>query len=545
MKRLLSLFPALLISLSAFAQGINAEYDRNSLTVFTIHHNDRYDAISDAYLSQSFPGGEKFDNNMLDIRHLDVNYTRFIKSDAADIQQYMRLNAANVEKELKAHFVSLQIVGKWFNRSPEGRMDLNLINQRSDYNATDKTYNIASSQALGEYLLHGDGVKLVDNSYILVVDHSVPERSEYRDRDGKITSISYSTQAIGYLYKIAFGELQRQAVYDLWIYPEDDSDVRKAKLEKWDKLFIPTNLTALDIASSSASIDPRRNSDETPALRDAVQGCASALINEFEKTIEAWKVKTTIYKTHPIQSKVGTKEGIKNMSRFEVREYVLDGKGNVDTRRRGYVRATTIVNNTRATKGSSGASRFYQIAGGKLEPGMLLKEKKSANLDVKALYYGGALKGFGAEVDIMFGMTDGGSVNHVRISGAYNGYKDAQLSEPISGIGVRMGYGYGLRPFRQLEVIPGAYVLGDYLGSKSTTSTNESEKSMLRKMAFGLEAGLDLNITIFYPVKINAGAFYSLPILKGALYKDYSEILNELGQKREGFTWRAGLVYEF
>ena len=28
MKRLLSLFPALLISLSAFAQGINAEYDR-------------------------------------------------------------------------------------------------------------------------------------------------------------------------------------------------------------------------------------------------------------------------------------------------------------------------------------------------------------------------------------------------------------------------------------------------------------------------------------------------------------------------------------
>ena len=194
MKRLLSLFPALLISLSAFAQGINAEYDRNSLTVFTIHHNDRYDAISDAYLSRSFPGGEKFDNNMLDIRHLDVNYTRFIKSDAADIQQYMRLHAANVEKELKARFVSLQIVGKWFNRSPEGWMNLNLINERSDYNATDKTYNIASSQALGEYLLHGNGVKLVDNSYILVVDHSVPERSEYRDRDGKITSISYSTR---------------------------------------------------------------------------------------------------------------------------------------------------------------------------------------------------------------------------------------------------------------------------------------------------------------------------------------------------------------
>jgi len=38
-----------------------------------------------------------------------------------------------------------------------------------------------------------DGVKLVDNSYILVVDHSVPERSEYRDRDGKHCSCSGST----------------------------------------------------------------------------------------------------------------------------------------------------------------------------------------------------------------------------------------------------------------------------------------------------------------------------------------------------------------
>ena len=68
---------------------------------------------------------------------------------------------------------------------------------------------------------------------------------------------------------------------------------------------------------------------------------------------------------------------------------------------------------------------------------------------------------------------------------------------------------------------------------------------MLRKMGWGLEAGVDMNLTIFYPVKINAGAFYTAPVLGGDYWRAYSEVLKNVGQNRMGFTWRAGLVYEF
>jgi len=556
MKKLTLLLLAFVCVMPLRAQSVNADYDRNALTVIAIHHNDRYDAITDAYLKRYFPGGEKFDNNMIQTRYLPVNYARFEEREGADLKAYMREHNAGVVDLLKKEDVARQIVAKWFNRSVSGTMDLNLINQRADYNATDQTFNIASAQALGEYLLHGEGLKLVDNSYVLVVDHSVPVRREDRNSsNNQVTRINYSVHAIGYLYKLSFGDLQRQAVYDQWIYTSDDEAARKVKRANWEMIQFPLFFQQMDETLHSAGIDPSRTSNESQAMEEAIQGSPAAVIDKLEKKVEAWKVKTAIYKTHPILSKVGTKEGIKNMSRFEVLEYMLDAEGNIGTRRKGFVRATTVANNTRAGRGQSPVSQFYQIAGTKLEPGMLLKEKKSANLDVKALYYSGASKGYGAELDMIFGMSNSGSCSHVRIAGTFYTYKegtsgpvDAEgnyyyLKAKLDAIGVRMGYGYGLRPFRQLEFIPGAYILADYLNTGDSSS--ESEQTMLRKMGWGLEAGVDMNLTIFYPVKINAGAFYTAPVLGGDYWRAYSEVLKNVGQNRMGFTWRAGLVYEF
>jgi len=564
MKKFLFLILALGCFLPAGAQSVNANYDRNALTVIAVHHNDRYDAMSDAYLKAYFPGGEKFDDNMVNTRYITVNYPRFEKREDTNVSSYLREHGSmDLQFLLGKEDVPRQIVAKWFNRAPGGLMNMNLINKRADYNATDQTYNIATAQALGEYLLHGDGVKLVDNSYILVVDHSVPVRTEdSKNIDGKVDKITYSTQAIGYLFKLSFEDIQRQAVYDQWIYPEDDQATKEAKKAGFERIFFPISLVNTGDAFCSSSIDPTRNSDETRALRDAIWECSGALINTFEKEVEAWKVKTTIYKTHPIVSKVGAKEGIKNMSRFEVLEYLLDEEGNVSTRRKGFVRATTVANNTSTSKGHSATSQFYQIAGTKLEPGMLLKEKQSLNLDAKALYYGGASKGFGAEADMAFSMSDAGSCSHFRVGATFFPYKAGtqgpvdetgtyyQLTQDITSIAIRMGYGYGIRPFRQLEVIPVAYLLADGLShrERSSSSDNSDEaakKAAMREIGWGLEAGVDANITIFYPVKLNAGAYYSLPLLGGADWQVYKAALEQIGQSRKGLTWRAGLVFEF
>lgn len=550
MKKLVFLLVALASCLPLGAQNVNAEYDRNSLTVIAIHHNDRYDAVTDAYLKRVFPGGEKFDNNMVATYFLDAPYSRFEERENVDTKSSMKSHLSDIDALLKKEHVPQQIIGKWFNRTQNGMMNLNLINNRADYNATDQTYNIASAQALGQYLLHGDGVKLLDNSYILVIDHTLPVRSETRDQDtGKLTRITWTTRAIGYLYKLQFGDIQRQAVYDQWIYLSDDDETRKAKNKAWDKIQFPYILRGFDMALSSGSIDPQKTTDETPAINAAVEGCAHALISSFEKSLDAWKVKTTIYKTQPLRSKVGTKEGLKNMSRFEVREYMLDDNGNVETKRKGVVRATDIAENTRAPRGYSPMSEFYQIAGTHLEPGMLLVQKPSSNLEVKALYYSGAAKGYGAEIDFLMGMSTGGSCSHIRLGGTYYSYPkgltgtEYKLGENITAIAVRMGYGYGLRPIRQVEFIPTAYLLADFLDSKVTE--NEQKNSAFTKAGWGIEAGLDANITVFYPVKLNVGAYYSAPLVGGKLWQAYRDVLKDVGQNRMGFTWRAGLVLEF
>ena len=255
-------------------------------------------------------------------------------------------------------------------------------------------------------------------------------------------------------------------------------------------------------------------------------------------------------------SKVGTKEGLKNMSRFEVQEYVLDAAGNVSTRRKGYVRATTVADNTRAvSRDKQPLTEFYQIAGTRLEPGMLLKEKKSLNMDVKALFYSGASKGVGVEMDMLSGMKTTGSCLHMRMAGTYWPYAAGstgpvqedgtayRLTQAISAIGVRLGLGYGIRPFRQLELVPVAYVLADFLDSKLTEG--DDSYSAFTKAGWGVEGGVDANLTLFYPVKLNAGAYYSLPVIGGGYWQVYKEALKNLGQDRMGFTWRAGLVIEF
>ena len=310
-------------------------------------------------------------------------------------------------------------------------------------------------------------------------------------------------------------------------------------------------LEATSVNYSTASFTPTsNNTDDTPAMKSSVQGCAGVLMNALESKVNAWLVKSAVYKVKPITSKIGTKEGLHNMTRFQVKEYMLDDNGQTYTRNKGYVRATEVAQNTRVARGESPLSRFYQISGGTVEPGMLLVQKPSINLDIKALYYGGAAKGYGVEFDYLFGMSNGGSCSHVRMAITYNNYaKGTQsdtyiLNEAITSIAARLGYGYGIRPFRQLEIIPGAYVLGDYLDSKITENENEG-KSFDKKMGWGVEAGIDANITVFYPVKINVGGFYTAPIFGGSYWKEYKEALKNVGQNRQGFTWRAGLVYEF
>ena len=554
---ILTLF-ALLPLASAFAQGVNADYDRSSLTVVSVGHGDRYDAISSAYLSKYNPGGDKFDATRVNTQAVKASYGRYVRNDQQNAITFARLHESDIRASLEKEHVARQVIGAWFNRSAQGVMDLNVVNKRADYNATDQTYNVAKAQALGEYLLHGEGLKLIENSYILVVDHSNPEREYIKNSNGAVTGVKFSTQALGYLYKVVFDDAARQSVYDCWIYTDDSPATRKAKNAAWDKLNFGLKLVGISDQFSTGQTNlGNGNNNEQPALDYAVSHCAPTLINYFEKHVDAWKVKSGIFAVKPIRAKIGTKEGVSRMSRFRVDEFILEEDGSVTSRRKGYVRATEVADNRTAAKGASAVSEFYQIAGGTLEPGMELVQKPSINLELKGLYYGGSRPGYGLEADIAFGLKTNGCSHHVRIGGSFFSYKagtgngEYELTVDHRVVDVRMGYGYGFRPVRWVELIPNASLLADNIDSKLTEDVGQnadgtqSEKSFMLKTGWGFEAGLDMNITVFYPVKLTAGAYWSQTFTGGDFWKQYNSGLEMVGIKRNGLTWRAGLVYEF
>lgn len=577
MKRICFLFyccmTALLTGNTVSAQNaVNDDYNRNSLTVIPLSHGDRYDQITESYLKTAKPGGDKFDATRVGVTSLRASGSRFEINRNSDVvpskqaSNHVTSRSSNVERLMANENVGRDIVGAWFNRGQDGLMDVHIINQRAEYNATDQTFNVANSQALGKYLIQSGGLELIKRSYVLVVDHSVPEivRS-YNDR-GEVSKIEVSLYAMGNLYQLDMSDESLQKVYDCWIYPEDGADVKESKNKAWNSLYFTLwnvkNESCLCTGSQERQYGVVPNEEEL--VESVIRRCASNLIDELEKSVSDWQVRSGIYKTNPVSAKIGKKEGLKNMDRYEVLEYIADANGRTYSRRRGWIRATTINDNRSTTSGKTGLSEFYQIAGGKIEPGMQIHQKKSIGLDVKALYYGGKGFGYGMELDMAFGMkTNMGQVHHIRLGGLYSPYKkgytandEYELARDFNFIDVRMGYGYGIRPIRQVELIPGISLLANSYtekkeenssgtgGSQQTNETVETIK-FLDKTGWGLSAGLDVNVNVFYPVKVTAGVYYDQLLLGGKTWQDAMDVLEKVGTKRSGLTFRAGLIYEF
>ena len=558
MKRFATVL-ALLCSFFAASYAQNSDYNRNSLSVLYVSHNDGYDQINESYLRSNNPGGDKYDVNAIGVYSVPSSSSRLRlqqnsdQSESVQARTYMGGNSASVSGELSKADVPSKIVGFWFNRSDNGLMDVHVINERAEYNATDRTYNVANSQALGQYLLQSGGASLIGRSYVLVVDQSMPEISYEKNSDGKITTVKASAMALGYLYKLAFSDSDLQKVYDAWIYTDDTQEAVRQKKADWDRLSFSLSLLTIISEPVSVSASADKNPSETELRNNVVRSSGTVLIEALEKKVADWQVRSGIYGTNPVTAKIGKKEGLENMDRYEVLEYVADENGNVTTRRKGWIRATEVYDNRYAATGQGGFSRFYQIEGGKLEPGMQIHQNHSMNFDVKALYYGGSDKGFGLELDYFYGMkTNMGMVNHIRVGGAYGSYgagftanEEYQLTDALTFITVRMGYGYGIRPLRFVEFVPGASLIADSYSSPGESSENEDTATFLAKTGWGLELGVDCNVSLYYPVKLNAGVFYDQYLFGGAIWQAARDVLKQVGTSRSGLTYRVGLVYEF
>jgi hypothetical protein len=312
---------------------------------------------------------------------------------------------AEIAKAIKEQKIAHQLVATWFNRSADGKFDMNLIGERGFYNASELDINVAQKQAKGVGAIADAGEELINNTFVtftqftffpnevvavLIRDIAKLAAQQISNPLAKVAAekaadFAYSKAKDGYslfsktwLYKLAWNDSIATVFYEqLWDNPEafDNSDIFKLELVGSQK-----NTSVILLAGDKTKeqiIDKVevRNIDNVFA--------------ELQKDHDVFKPKEPVLTVNPLTAKIGMKEGLKGGEKFEVLEmtqdpntgrtkYVSVGKTNADKKLVWDNRYNAGDVPEAEVKDKDGnlitATTFKEVK--KAQPGMLLRQIK-------------------------------------------------------------------------------------------------------------------------------------------------------------------------
>ena len=378
------------------AEKIPSSYDRSAITLFFldipgVNHSEQ---IKNKIYQLSF--SEKYYNNNFSNLSIQAPYS---------LANANSNHITFITKYLQEKKIAKEIVSKWYSRKADGTMSMSLIHQRGMFNATDAAFLKAEATKRGNAVLQDYGSRLINRSYILVLDfQQVKSASEVGDRGTK----GWQATVTGYLFKIDYEKNTQNKIFNDWINDSDTPEVRAEKNARYEMINIPvsfvTNVTrnvsaeqAIKRSTLATILFPDENDDQL--MMDIVQDGYNDILYSLTKKYEDFRVKTTLEQTHPLRAKIGKKEGVKTDNRYFAYEYVYKEKTNTTKQRyRGVIRATAqIVDNRKIATGNMGTTKFYQIAGKRLKTGYLLQQRNDAGIEISIGYGIGnipSVKGF-------------------------------------------------------------------------------------------------------------------------------------------------------
>lgn len=558
--------------------GWAQEYNRSSFSLILMDYKDELrPSVQSKFYSVKM--GDRFDKNEIPTRIIFYEGSRMhkVKNSAGEDVIAVPDHTSQLTTYLNQQNVGLQVIGYLFNRQPDGIMDAERINQRAAYNKTDADYKVAQASAKRMSALQEGGEKLIRNSYLMVFEFAnlrceyVPNKKYPSDED-----YYWKATPIVYLYRLDWNDgLKNQFYEECWsdeYMTEEERTQANARYEQFQvplKLVMTRHIDAQEktgiVAWRKQTKEERKGTTEEElkqkALDELLRSAFSALRTEVEDSQAEFQVKSAVYDTKPIRAKIGRKEGVRTNHRYFLYEYYSeDGGKTLQKKRKGVVRATNKISDNRSiTTGNTRPTEFYQIAGGRVQPGMELVEKKALGLSVDGGYQFGDLNGIYLGVNgCVYGRKN---LNHYfRIDAVYglDNYEiewvnDANVVKKditynLMTFGV--AYGYGL--------VKSNWELYPYLGTGgnsllSTTNSDTTEKlentdeekekdsSFDDESAWMVNAGIRCNINIRYPVQIFGEANYSLIVSEGKVYKAVRKVHDDLDKASNGLNFRVGL----
>ncbi len=523
-------------------ENVQDDYKRNSLSIIVVDRGDNYDdTVFEAVRSINL--GDKFDLNLIPTNRITISGNR--ANTVGGIEVGKAVNASDLGKEILSY---------WFDRQADGTMNAKRLEQRGNYNADDQDVLNARAAKVGPESLGDVGYALINGSYVMILDYSGITSSKNDKQE-----VSWSVTTNAYVYQIDYSEDIEAQVIEAWIYEDDTPEAIARKNEAYDKILV--------------GMSPKATVSYTTSAKEADGGVRAAIVEGYGETllrlenqIPAWNVTTAIAKRNPLRAKIGTKEGVKNRMRF--RAYLVKGdkNGNPYTVPKGYIRATTVADNRgMATGQSTKFTEFYQISGGKIDEGMTIKQKNDLGMGVSLGYKIGGLAPYNLTVDYLASINTKGFSHYGLLNIGYDMFSGSKIGDKvgqylpagsltgltdggISYINFGIGYGFGIRPIRHVELMPFIMGGGDYMMNHNDLDAGEeTEDSFMDKVAWYGNAGLRVNFNVKYPLQLFIQADYTLLFVKeGSYYEAFNELLKvgDLGHKNS-FGVMAGVKWTF
>ena len=406
--RYLSLLIILLTKISLYGQNMDQvkkrgpadEYSRNSVSFVLLDFpRERYsDYLKKSIYQIQVPS--KFDYNDLKEKIVTAPYVH------TEMVNYLK-NAQAIKKKLADDNYPLKVIKYWWKIDDQGNYSLETIKQRGFYNATDWDVEKADAEKRGRAALADAGVKLINRSYILVLDfHNIKTMKEiYDEEDAKAMKLAkklgtefkpvervkngFKGKLTAYLFKINYNDTVQAYFMDAFI------DDQKVDIQKLNNIFTEVNSPLTYITSRETKVEgtqPNPGQFLAPTIQKTKDQLMTKMVNSgvlkifdiLEKDFEEFRVKTPLVSTKPLAAKIGQKEGLTHERRYFVWEYVAKGDGEVVAKKRGTIRARKVVDNRNDELGQTSTSTFYQVGGQKLREGMTLQERKDAGIGVSA-----------------------------------------------------------------------------------------------------------------------------------------------------------------
>jgi hypothetical protein len=431
MKKLFALLSVIFFAFPTIAQNVTGagekvktpqivtEYDRNSLDYLLLDYGDNSfnDLLKKSFLSIKV--NDKFDDNTTDRRFVKPPVAR---EEILKSQFYTPSNGNDITNRIGKALVngrySNDVVAKWFSRSKDGSFSVDLLQSRGLYNATDADVKAAGSSKLGMAKLMDSGEKLLNKSYVIVYDISdliskeefynrldkknkTPDKPVTRDMNGFLGNVN------AYIYKIDFND-SINAVFWQQLWADKGDPKLKDKKLAFDNFSFPVKYVTRLTSSSEASqynpgevAAPKVQATKEQLMTDFLDKGISNALMVLDRNVEDFKVKTVLYGTNPLRAKIGMKENLKIDQRYFVFEMRQNNGGKIKAHRQGVIRATNkIVDNRKVATGQSEPSVFYQVAGKRLDDGMLLQQRSDLGLALGIAYSTGGVNGLSARLEI-------------------------------------------------------------------------------------------------------------------------------------------------